>query len=56
MVVLVRPEGLLTRTPTGRARRLFGRTLLPERPVGVVPERPADRPLPLGLMQRGAER
>jgi len=56
VVVLVRPEGLLTRTPTGRARRLFGRTLLPERPVGVVPERPADRPLPLGLMQRGAER
>jgi branched-chain amino acid transport system permease protein len=56
LVVLLRPEGLLTRVPIGRARRLFGRTLVPERPVGAVPERLADRPLPLGLVQRSAER
>src|SRR5437763_2649289 len=55
-VVLVVPEGVLTRKPTGQARRLFGRTLVPERPVGAMPERPADRPLPLALVQRSAER
>ena len=56
LVVLVRPEGLLTRRPTGQARRLFGRTLVPERPVGPVAERPAERPLPLALAQRAAPR
>jgi branched-chain amino acid transport system permease protein len=56
LVVLIRPEGLLTRRPTGQARRLFGRTLVPERPVGVAAERPQDRPLPLGLVERGAQR
>src|SRR4051812_5244034 len=56
LVVLVRPEGLLTRRPTGQARRLFGRTLVPERPVGPVAERPAERPLPLALAQRTAPR
>ena len=56
LVVLVRPEGLLTRRPTGQARRLFGRTLVPERPVGAVAERLAERPLPLALAQRSANR
>ncbi len=56
LVVLVRPEGVLTRKPTGQARRLFGRILVPERPVGALAERPTDRPLPLGLVQRSAER
>ncbi len=31
LVVLVRPEGLLGRAPTGRARTLFGITLRPAR-------------------------
>jgi branched-chain amino acid transport system permease protein len=56
LVVLLRPEGMLTRIPTGRAKRLFRWTLVPARQVGAVPERPADRPLPLGLVQRSAER
>ena len=55
LVVLIRPEGLLTRRPTGRERRLFGRTLVPQRPVGDVAERPAERPLPLALAQRSAQ-
>jgi branched-chain amino acid transport system permease protein len=52
LVVLIRPEGVLTRRPTGRERRLFGRTLVPQRPVGDVAERAAERPLPLALAQR----
>ncbi|MBV9860211.1 MAG: branched-chain amino acid ABC transporter permease [Alphaproteobacteria bacterium] len=55
LVVLVRPEGVLTRRPTGQARRLFGRTVVPERRVGPLVERPAERPLPLALPQRSAE-
>jgi branched-chain amino acid transport system permease protein len=51
LVVLIRPEGVLTRRPTGRERRLFGRTLVPQRPVGDVAERAAERPLPLALAQ-----
>lgn len=56
LVVLVRPEGLLTRRPTGLARRLLGVTIVPQRPVGTVAERPAERPLPLALAQRSAPR
>jgi branched-chain amino acid transport system permease protein len=47
LVVLLRPEGLLTRTPTGRARGLFGFTLVPPRPVAPVNAQAGARPLPL---------
>ena len=47
LVVLLRPDGLLTRTPTGRARRLFGLTLVPARPVAPPVAEAAARPLPL---------
>jgi branched-chain amino acid transport system permease protein len=43
LVVLLRPQGLLTRTPTGRARRLFGFELAPDRP----PRAPPGAKLPL---------
>jgi branched-chain amino acid transport system permease protein len=56
LVVLVRPDGLLTRRPTGQARRFFGRTLVPQRPVGPVTERPSERLPPIALVQRSAPR
>jgi hypothetical protein len=31
LVVLLRPEGLITRTPSGVGRKLFGFTLVPPR-------------------------
>src|ERR1043166_5549103 len=43
LVVLLRPQGLLTRTPTGRARRLFGVELVPAR----APQAPAGAKLPI---------
>jgi branched-chain amino acid transport system permease protein len=55
LVVLLRPEGVLTRRPTGQARRLFGRTLVAQRPVRpLVPQ--AEGAMPVGLVERRAER
>jgi branched-chain amino acid transport system permease protein len=56
LVVLLRPQGVLTRRPTGQGRRLFGLTLVPPRRVGELPASPAARPLPLGLAERQAGR
>ena len=48
LVVLRRPDGLLTRTPTGRAVRLSKWTLVPARPVHhASPDQ--HRPLPASL-------
>ena len=55
LVVLLRPDGLLTRTPTGRAKRLFGFTLAPARPVAPPIADPSARPLPLRAQAQPAE-
>jgi branched-chain amino acid transport system permease protein len=47
LVVLLRPEGLLTRTPTGRAVRLFGITLVPPRRVAASASEAGRRSLPI---------
>jgi branched-chain amino acid transport system permease protein len=55
VVVLRRPDGLLTRRPTGRGIRLAGYTLVP---AGTVAETAADqrsRPLPFSLRRRAEE-
>src|SRR5262245_56001283 len=49
LVVLRRPDGLLTRTPTGRAVRLFGRTLVPGRKVAEMATSQRSRVLPASL-------
>jgi branched-chain amino acid transport system permease protein len=54
LVVLLRPDGLLTRTPTGRAFRIFGYTLLPARPVAMRAVDVGTRPLPAYLLTRQA--
>ena len=44
LVVLLRPDGLVLRQPTGRGLRLFGRTIVPEKtaaqPAGNIDARP----------------
>jgi branched-chain amino acid transport system permease protein len=55
LVVLRRPDGLLTRTPTGRAVRLSGWTLVPERAVTQTAPEQHNRPLPASL-RRVADR
>jgi branched-chain amino acid transport system permease protein len=55
LVVLRRPDGLLTRRPTGRGLKLAGYTLVP---AGTVVETAADqksRPLPVSLRRRAEE-
>jgi branched-chain amino acid transport system permease protein len=52
LVVLLRPQGLLTRTPTGRERRFLGFRLAEERP----PHAPAGTVLPLKVTPAPAER
>jgi branched-chain amino acid transport system permease protein len=54
LVVLLRPDGLLTRTPTGRAVRLFGFTLVPARRAAVPAGEPGTLPLPLNSLTRQA--
>jgi branched-chain amino acid transport system permease protein len=54
LVVLLRPDGLLTRTPTGRAIRILGYTLLPARPVVMRAVDVGTRPLPAYLLTRQA--
>lgn len=54
LVVLLRPDGLLTRTPTGRASRLLGFTLVPARPVAVRTADATPQPLPSYLLTRQA--
>ena len=49
LVVLRRPDGLLTRTPTGRAVRLSRWTLVPARPVKQTSPEQHKRPLPASL-------
>jgi branched-chain amino acid transport system permease protein len=54
LVVLLRPDGLLTRTPTGRAIRVLGYTLVPARPVAMRAVDVGTRPLPAYLLTRQA--
>jgi len=54
LVVLLRPDGLLTRTPTGRAVRILGYTLVPARPVASRASELKARPLPAYLLRRQA--
>jgi branched-chain amino acid transport system permease protein len=54
LVVLLRPNGLLTRTPTGRATRLLGYTLTPERAVAAQIADPTARPLPAVSLTRSS--
>jgi branched-chain amino acid transport system permease protein len=54
LVVLLRPDGLLTRTPTGRPIRLFGYTLVPARAVAARAADVRARPLPAYLLGRQA--
>ena len=54
LVVLLRPDGLLTRTPTGRAVRILGYTLVPARPVASRASELSARPLPAYLLRRQA--
>ena len=54
LVVLLRPDGLLTRTPTGRAVRILGYTLVPARPVAMRAVDVGTRPLPAYLLARQA--
>jgi hypothetical protein len=49
LVVLRRPDGLLTRVPTGRAVRLSKWTLVPARRVHQASAEQHDRPLPASL-------
>jgi len=50
LVVLLRPQGLLTRIPTGRAKRLFGFELAPARPSHAPP----GAKLPIAVESRDA--
>ena len=52
VVVLRRPEGLLTRTPLGRELKLFGFTLRPARPVADTAADQRSRPLPSSLRRQ----
>jgi branched-chain amino acid transport system permease protein len=54
LVVLLRPDGLLTRTPTGRPIRILGFTLVPARPVAARAADMSGRPLPSYLLTRQA--
>jgi hypothetical protein len=51
VVVLRRPEGLLTRTPLGRELKLFGFTLKSARPVADTAADQRSRPLPSSLLR-----
>jgi hypothetical protein len=54
LVVLLRPNGLLTRTPTGQASRLLGYTLTPARPVAARTADVKIQPIPEYLLRREA--
>jgi len=54
LVVLLRPDGLLTRTPTGRAIRILGFTLVKARPVAARAAEMSAQPLPSYLLTRQA--
>jgi hypothetical protein len=49
VVVLRRPDGLLTRVPTGRAIRLFGHVLMPARTAAEPVDGQRSRVLPVSL-------
>jgi hypothetical protein len=51
VVVLRRPEGLLTRIPTGREVKLFGYTLKPGRAVAGTATDQRSRPMPTSLQR-----
>ena len=53
VVVLRRPDGLLTRVPTGRAISLFGRVLVPARTVADAMASQRSRVLPVWLRRAG---
>jgi hypothetical protein len=53
VVVLRRPDGLLTRVPTGRAISLFGRVLVPARTVAETVSNQRSRVLPVSLRRGG---
>jgi len=55
MVVLRRPDGLLTRIPTGKEVALFGVTLVPGRTVAVTSSSQQLRPLPAALRRESNE-
>lgn len=55
LVVLLRPNGLLTRTPTGREVKILGRVLVPARTAASLPEDQRARPLPTGLIRQPAK-
>ncbi|MSO77660.1 MAG: branched-chain amino acid ABC transporter permease [Alphaproteobacteria bacterium] len=50
LVVLLRPNGMLTRVPTGREWRLFGYVLTPARPI--APPSAGVKPLPVAATGR----
>jgi branched-chain amino acid transport system permease protein len=52
VVVLRRPDGLLTRTPLGREWKLFGFTLKPARPIASMAAEQRSRPLPSSLRRQ----
>jgi branched-chain amino acid transport system permease protein len=54
LVVLLRPDGLLTRVATGRSIRILGFTLVPPRPVAARAADQNARPLPSYLLTRQA--
>jgi len=54
LVVLLRPDGLLTRTPTGRSIRILGFTLVKARPVAARAAELSAQPLPSYLLTRQA--
>ena len=55
LVVLLRPDGLLTRRPTGRGLKLFGKTWVPEQTAARPSDRLQARPLPASLARQAAE-
>jgi branched-chain amino acid transport system permease protein len=54
LVVLLRPDGLLTRAPIGRSIRILGFTLVPARPVAARAAELSAQPLPSYLLTRQA--
>jgi hypothetical protein len=52
LVVLRRPEGLLTRAPLGREVKLFGYILKSARPTAIMAADQRSRPLPSSLRRQ----
>jgi branched-chain amino acid transport system permease protein len=55
LVVLRRPDGLLTRVPIGRGISLFGRVLVPARAIAETSASQRSRLLPVSLRRRAEE-